>query len=155
MGHWTAPINPPDGVAVNLTGTGSDAGKKLSIKNTTSWNWSPSIDNWRQKTKITFLDLGWEKEFCWLKRGIVPVHFYRTRVRSLVMLVSDSLTDSLTHWLTPESARAVTGRWNSYSGRGEDFVSRQPDFFTETAVTPERKVEKWFPRWEINRHAEG
>ena len=36
MGHWTAPINPPDGVAVNLTGTGSDAGKKLSIKNTTS-----------------------------------------------------------------------------------------------------------------------
>ena len=30
-------------------------------------------------------------------------------------------------------------------------MSRQPDFFTETAVTPERKVEKWFPRWEINR----
>ena len=29
------------------------------------------------------------------------------------------------------------------------------NFFTETAVTPERKVEKWFPRWEINRHAEG
>ena len=25
----------------------------------------------------------------------------------------------------------------------------------ESAVTPERKVEKWFPRWEINRHAEG
>ena len=22
-------------------------------------------------------------------------------------------------------------------------------------VTPERKVEKWFPKWEINRHAEG
>ena len=40
-------------------------------------------------------------------------------------------------------------------GRGEDFLSRQPDFFTETAVTPERKVEKWFPRWEINRHVEG
>ena len=39
--------------------------------------------------------------------------------------------------------------------RGEDFLSRQPDFFTETAVTPERKVKKWFPRWEINRHAEG
>ena len=32
---------------------------------------------------------------------------------------------------------------------------RQPNFFTETAVTPERKVEKSFPRWEINRHAEG
>ena len=40
-------------------------------------------------------------------------------------------------------------------GGGEDFLSRQPKFFTETAVTPERKVEKWFPRWEINRHAEG
>ena len=40
-------------------------------------------------------------------------------------------------------------------GRGEDFLSCQPDFFTETAVTPERKVEKSFPRWEINRHVEG
>ena len=40
-------------------------------------------------------------------------------------------------------------------GRGEDFLSRQLDFFTETAVTPERKVEKSFPRWEINRHGEG
>ena len=60
-----------------------------------------------------------------------------------------------TKGLRAESARAFTGRRNSYSGRGEDFLSRQPDFFTETAVTPERKVEKWFPRWEINRHAEG
>ena len=40
-------------------------------------------------------------------------------------------------------------------GRGEDFLNRQPNFFTETAVTPERKVEKSFPRWEINRHVEG
>ena len=40
-------------------------------------------------------------------------------------------------------------------GRGEDFLNRQPDFFTETAVTPERKVEKSFPRWEINRHDKG
>ena len=40
-------------------------------------------------------------------------------------------------------------------GGGEDFLSRQPDIFTETAVTPERKVEKSFPRWEINRHVEG
>ena len=40
-------------------------------------------------------------------------------------------------------------------GKGEDFLTGQPDFFTETAVTPERKVEKSFPRWEINRHAEG
>ena len=54
-----------------------------------------------------------------------------------------------------ESARAVTGRRNSHSGRGEDFLTGQPNFFTETAVTPERKVEKSFPRWEINRHVEG
>ena len=41
------------------------------------------------------------------------------------------------------------------SGKGEDFLTGQPDFFTETAVTPERKVEKSFPRWEINCHGEG
>ena len=57
--------------------------------------------------------------------------------------------------LCAESARAVAGRRCPHSGRGEDFLSRQPDFFTETAVTPERKVEKSFPRWEINRHIEG
>ena len=54
-----------------------------------------------------------------------------------------------------ESARAVTGRRCPHSGRGEDFLAGQPNFFTETAVTPERKVEKSFPRWEINRHVEG
>ena len=53
------------------------------------------------------------------------------------------------------SARAVTGRQCLHSGKGEDFLTGQPDFFTETAVTPERKVEKWFPRSEINCHAEG
>ena len=57
--------------------------------------------------------------------------------------------------LRAESARAVTGRRCPHSGKGEDFLTCQPDFFTETAVTPERKVEKWFPRWEINCHAEG
>ena len=31
--------------------------------------------------------------------------------------------------LRAESARAFTGRRNSYSGRGEDFLSRQPNFF--------------------------
>ena len=29
-------------------------------------------------------------------------------------------------------------------GRGEDFLSRQPDFFTETAVTPDRKSKNRF-----------
>ena len=57
--------------------------------------------------------------------------------------------------LRTESARAVTGRRCPHSGKGEDFFSRQQNFFTETAATPERKVEKSFPRWEINRHAEG
>ena len=54
-----------------------------------------------------------------------------------------------------ESARAFTGRRNSHSGRGEDFLTGQPYFLTETAVTPERKVEKSFPMWEINRDARG
>ena len=57
--------------------------------------------------------------------------------------------------LHAESARAVTGRRCPQSGKGEDFLTGQSDFFTETAVTPERKVEKSFPRWEINRHVEG
>ena len=57
--------------------------------------------------------------------------------------------------LRAESARAFTGRRCPHSGKGEDFLTGQPDFFTETAVTPERKVEKSFPRSEINRHAEG
>ena len=54
-----------------------------------------------------------------------------------------------------ESARAVTGRQCPHSGKGEDFLSRQQDFLTETAVTSERKVEKLFPRWEINRNDKG
>ena len=54
-----------------------------------------------------------------------------------------------------ESARAVTGRRCPHSGRGEDFLTGQLNIFTETAVTPEQKVEKLFPRWEINRHCEG
>ena len=62
---------------------------------------------------------------------------------------------SLSSCIFIESARAFTGRRCPHSGKGEDFLSHQPNFFTETAVTPERKVEKWFPRWEINRHAEG
>ena len=57
--------------------------------------------------------------------------------------------------LRAESARAVTGRRCPHSGKGEDFLTGQLNFFTETAVTPERKVEKSFPRSEINRHAEG
>ena len=42
-----------------------------------------------------------------------------------------------------------------HSGKGEDFLTGQLNFFMETAVTPEQKVEKLFPNSEINRHAEG
>ena len=55
----------------------------------------------------------------------------------------------------PESARAVSGRRCPHSGKGEDFLTGQLNFFTETAVTLERKVDKLFSRSEINRHAEG
>ena len=57
--------------------------------------------------------------------------------------------------LRAERARAVTGRRCPHSGKGEDFLTGQLNFFTERAVTPERKVKKSFPRSEINRHAEG
>ena len=40
-------------------------------------------------------------------------------------------------------------------GRGKTFLTGQLNFFTETAVTQERKVEKLFPRSEINLHAKG
>ena len=54
-----------------------------------------------------------------------------------------------------ESARAVTGRQCPTSGQGEDFLTRRPGFFTKTAITQERKVEKSFPTWEMNRLSEG
>ena len=57
--------------------------------------------------------------------------------------------------LRAESARAVTCRQFPHSGEGEDFLTGQLNLFTKTAVTPEQKVEKSIPRWEINRHAEG
>ena len=57
--------------------------------------------------------------------------------------------------LRAESARAVTGRRCPHSGEGDDFLTGQLNFFTKTAVTTERKVEKSIPKWEINRHAEG
>ena len=66
---------------------------------------------------------------------------------------------SLGAWRNPARALRALGLLladgTPTGGRGEDFLSRQPNFFTETAVTPERKVEKSFPRWEINRHVEG
>ena len=67
------------------------------------------------------------------------------------------LKEPLKHLSSPraESARAVTGRRCPHSGEGEDFLMGQLNLFKKTAVTPERKVKKSIPRWEINRHAEG
>ena len=80
------------------------------------------------------------------------------RKESLIEIVARRLVTIIIHipkGLRAESARAVTGRRCPSVGRGKTFFTGQPDFFTETAVTPERKVEKSFPRWEINRHVEG
>ena len=71
------------------------------------------------------------------------------------MLTSPRALRAGSKGLRTESARAVTGRRCPQSGKGEDFLTGQPDFFTETAVTPEQKVEKSFPRSEINRHGDG
>ena len=57
--------------------------------------------------------------------------------------------------LRAESAWAVTGRRNSHRWEGGRLFEPSAGFFTETAVTSERKVEKSFPRWEINRHDKG
>ena len=57
--------------------------------------------------------------------------------------------------LSSPRARAVTGRRCPHNEEGEDFLSRQRDFFSETAVTPEQKVEKSIPRWEMIGHSEG
>ena len=72
-----------------------------------------------------------------------------------VILSSSRAKHACPKGLRAESTRAVTGRQSPHSGRGEEFLMGQLIFFTETALTPERKVEKSFPRSEINRHAEG
>ena len=66
-----------------------------------------------------------------------------------------SETDSVFSSPRAESARVVTGRQCLHSGEGEDFLTSQLNFFKKTALTPERKVEKSIPRWEMNGHAEG
>ena len=64
---------------------------------------------------------------------------------------------NVSHWLTfdvdMEDFAAV--QWSRFGGFKSQFGGCEADFFTETSVTPERKVEKSFPRWEINRHAKG
>ena len=79
--------------------------------------------------------------------------FEKLRIVILKLMISKGNIVKLMKKLSSpraESARAFTGRQNSHSGRGEDFLTGQPNFFTETAVTPEQKVEKLIPRWEMN-----
>ena len=73
----------------------------------------------------------------------------------IILLSSPHAKRSGPKGLRAESATAVTGRRCLHSGEGEDFLTGQLNFFTKTAVTPEQKVEKSIPRWEMNRHSEG
>ena len=61
-----------------------------------------------------------------------------------VFLLSPRASRAGTKGLRAESA--VTRRRCPHSGKGEDFLTGQLNFFTETAVTPERKVEKIVPK---------
>ena len=61
-----------------------------------------------------------------------------------------SLTSPYAKRAGPKGLRA-----ESTVGGGKTFWAVSQIFLQKTAVTPERKVKKWFPRWEINRHAEG
>ena len=103
----------------------------------------------------------------------LPIHLLRPLGQSVLTTKSfvfrRSPGDGASPYIYPARARSALARracalralgllladGTPTGGRGEDFLSRQPDFFTETAVTSERKVEKSFPRWEINLHAEG
>ena len=42
-----------------------------------------------------------------------------------------------------------------HTGRKEERAHSTLYFFTKTVVTPEQKVEKLIPRWEMNGHSEG
>ena len=87
--------------------------------------------------------------------GAVTIEVKYTSIAKISLNPSPSVIQPALRALCAESAKAVTGRRCPHSGKGEDFLTGQLIFFTETAVTPDRKVEKWFPRWEINRHGEG
>ena len=71
--------------------------------------------------------------------------------RSLILTISETPIACILNFIH----YPVTGRRCPHSGEGEDFLTGQLNFFTETAVTPERKVEKSFPRWEMNGLSEG
>ena len=74
----------------------------------------------------------------------------------VIMEMDGGVDDGVATLLPDGDDRTATLSWNLLiKPAREDFLSRQQNFFTETALTLERKVEKSFPRSEINRHAEG
>ena len=102
----------------------------------------------------------WRQCFCFYDFPVFSVLPFAVLL-SVTKTERDSVTEQNPRFLHYYPARALRALGllladgTPTGGRGEDFLTGQPDFFTETAVTPERKVEKSFPRWEINRHAEG
>ena len=76
----------------------------------------------------------------------------------MIQINKEALCHGSNQTLSP--ARLVNYSWGilypacALRARGKTFDG-STKFFTETAVTPERKVEKSFPRSEINRHGEG
>ena len=57
--------------------------------------------------------------------------------------------------LRAESARAVTGRRCPHSGKGEDFLTDQLNFFTEMLITPEPDVPQGWLRCQNDRWTKG
>ena len=112
-----------------------------------SWSFSKFVSS----MKYTALTIELQKNWC----RLLKVHLKTQDNFVFVLFLCFLVAPTKCSIILLCAARAFTGRRNSHSGRGEDFLSRQPIFFTETAVIPERKVEKSFPRWEINRHVKG
>ena len=123
-------------------------------------SWPPSVQNKNENG---------QKDHYWMithrRDNFAGEVFCKALLLIPIQLLSDCCTsrqsfDTCTMYSYPkglraESTGAVTGRRCPHSGEGEDFLTGQLNFFTKTAVTPERKVEKSIPRWEMNGHSEG
>ena len=127
---------------------------------------------WRQSSQFSYIEQLWftspdrfSRQFMNLGPDILP-QYRQVKEYVYTMVMSSILAALILHSFIKQNLKYYPARalralgllladGTPTGGRGEDFLSRQLDFFTETAVTPERKVEKSFPRWEINRHVEG
>ena len=132
---------------------------------------------WDLKFGVLSVESGWSEDSWWIldvffcrRSSIFAVFHLKHRIHCptalrgpgiLILSVTSTKSHSYSHVMERQSFSGYCARLNQGS-REMSIRSMKvkvkkylPDFFTETAVTPERKVEKWFPRWEINRHAEG